>query len=75
VTAVGNLYGDSYIDCDAVFGIKESLVREAPAVDDPARAAEAGLPHPFGSVQFDVTLLRADRAPLALEHPLGRQAG
>jgi len=62
------------VDSDAVFRVKESLVRQVPTVDDPARAAEAGLPNPFRSVHFDVTLLRADHAPLALEQPVGRQA-
>jgi protocatechuate 3,4-dioxygenase beta subunit len=54
--------GDPYIDSDAVFGVKESLVREFPEVDDPARAAEVGLPNPFRTVHFDVALLRADQA-------------
>lgn len=52
-----------YIDSDAVFGVKESLVREFPMVDDPARAAEVGLPNPFRTVHFDVALLREDQAP------------
>jgi catechol 1,2-dioxygenase len=47
-----------YLDSDAVFGVKESLVREVPEVDDPARAAEVGLPNPFRTLTFDVTLLR-----------------
>ncbi|QXJ20964.1 intradiol ring-cleavage dioxygenase [Actinomadura graeca] len=51
--------GTPYIDSDAVFGVKPSLVREFPEVDDPARAAEAGLPNPFRTVDFDV-VLRAD---------------
>ena len=45
-----------YIDSDAVFGVKDSLVREFPLVDDPARAGEVGLPTPFRAVHFDVTL-------------------
>ncbi|MCK2218506.1 intradiol ring-cleavage dioxygenase [Actinomadura sp. ATCC 31491] len=48
-----------YLDSDAVFGVKESLVRSFPLVDDPARAAGAGLPNPFRTVHFDVTLLPA----------------
>jgi catechol 1,2-dioxygenase len=48
-----------YIDSDAVFGVKESLVREFALVDDPGRAAEAGLATPFRTVHFDVTLLPA----------------
>jgi catechol 1,2-dioxygenase len=50
-----------YLDSDAVFGVKESLVRPVPEVDDPARAAEVGLPNPFRTLTFDVTLLRADQ--------------
>jgi catechol 1,2-dioxygenase len=43
-----------------VFGVKDSLVREFPTVDNPARAAEAGLANPFRTVSFDVVLKRAD---------------
>jgi catechol 1,2-dioxygenase len=45
-----------YLDSDVVFGVKESLVREFPVVDDAARAAEVGLPNPFRTVHFEVTL-------------------
>jgi salicylate hydroxylase len=50
------------LDSDAVFGVKESLVRPFPVVDHPARAAEAGLPNPFRTVHFEVTLLPAGQA-------------
>jgi protocatechuate 3,4-dioxygenase beta subunit len=50
-----------FLDSDAVFGVKESLVRRFPLVDDPARAAEVGLPNPFRTVHFDVGLLPADQ--------------
>jgi protocatechuate 3,4-dioxygenase beta subunit len=63
--------GDPYIDSDAVFGVKESLIREFPVVDDPARAAEVGLPNPFRTVHFDVALLRADQ-PVVHGAPVGR---
>ncbi|MFP5371344.1 MAG: intradiol ring-cleavage dioxygenase [Actinomycetes bacterium] len=56
-----------YLDSDAVFGVKETLIREVPEVDDPARAAEAGLANPFRALTFDLTLLRADQAPPAAE--------
>ncbi|NEK86476.1 intradiol ring-cleavage dioxygenase [Blastococcus saxobsidens] len=59
--------GDPYIDSDAVFGVKDSLIREFPVVDAPARAAEVGLPNPFRTVHFDVTLLREEQAPLAAQ--------
>ena len=49
-----------YLDSDAVFGVKESLVRDVPEVDDPARAAEVGLPNPFRTLTFDLTLRRLE---------------
>jgi protocatechuate 3,4-dioxygenase beta subunit len=49
-----------YIGSDAVFGVKKSLVREFPLTDDPARAAQAGVPNPFRSVHFDVVLRPLD---------------
>jgi protocatechuate 3,4-dioxygenase beta subunit len=45
-----------YLDSDAVFGVKESLVQTFASVDDPARAAALGLSNPFRSVEFDITL-------------------
>jgi catechol 1,2-dioxygenase len=48
-----------YLDSDAVFGVKDSLVRAVGEVDDPARAAAAGLSNPFRTLEFDVTLARA----------------
>ncbi|WP_369130399.1 dioxygenase family protein [Modestobacter roseus] len=50
-----------YLGSDAVFGVKESLVREVPEVDDPARAAELGLANPFRTLTVDLSLLRDDR--------------
>ena len=55
------------LDSDAVFGVKDSLVRPVPEVDDPARAAEAGLPNPFRTLTFDLSLLRADQVPSAAQ--------
>ncbi|MBZ3900352.1 intradiol ring-cleavage dioxygenase [Streptomyces griseiscabiei] len=52
-----------YLDSDAVFGVKESLVRDVAEVDDPARATEAGLANPFRALTFDISLLRTDQAP------------
>jgi catechol 1,2-dioxygenase len=48
-----------YLDSDAVFGVKESLVRAVPVVDDPTRAAALGLPNPFRTLTFDLTLAEA----------------
>jgi hydroxyquinol 1,2-dioxygenase len=55
--------GSPYLDSDAVFGVKESLVRPFETVDDPALAAANALPNPFRRVDFPVTLLPADSAP------------
>jgi protocatechuate 3,4-dioxygenase beta subunit len=49
-----------YLDSDAVFGVKQSLARAFPAVDDPDRARAAGLPNPFRSVDFEISLQVAD---------------
>ena len=46
-----------YLDSDAVFGVKDSLIRDVPEVDDPDRATAAGLPNPFRSLTFDAVLL------------------
>ena len=48
-----------YLDSDAVFGVKDSLVRNTPEVDDPDRARELGLPNPFRTLTFDLSLLRS----------------
>jgi catechol 1,2-dioxygenase len=48
--------GTPYLDSDAVFGVKDSLVRDFTVVDDAAAAATYGLPNPFRRMQFDVTL-------------------
>jgi catechol 1,2-dioxygenase len=50
--------GSPYLDSDAVFGVKASLVREFSHVDDPGRAEDAGLPNPFRTVDFPITVQR-----------------
>lgn len=57
--------GSPYLDSDAVFGVKESLIRSFAWVDDPQRAAEHGLPCPFRTVDFAVGLLRQAGASAA----------
>jgi protocatechuate 3,4-dioxygenase beta subunit len=59
-----------YLDSDAVFGVKQSLVRAFPAVDDPDRARAAGLPNPFRSVDFEISLARAREARSAQDYPV-----
>ncbi|MCW2506220.1 MAG: chqB [Actinomycetia bacterium] len=48
--------GSPYLGSDAVFGVKESLVREFALVDDPEWAGRVGLPNPFRAVDFPVVL-------------------
>lgn len=48
-----------YLSEDAVFGVKASLVAAFTQVDDPFRAATAGLTAPFWDVGWDMVLTRA----------------
>jgi hydroxyquinol 1,2-dioxygenase len=48
--------GSPYLDSDAVFAVKRSLVREFRVVDDPAQAAAWGVRAPFRHATFDVVL-------------------
>ena len=50
------LAGSPWLDSDAVFGVKDSLVREVLQVDDAERAAAYGVSAPFRLLQFDVVL-------------------
>jgi protocatechuate 3,4-dioxygenase beta subunit len=47
-----------YLQTDAVFGVKESLVANFQTIDDPAKAAELGFPNPFVTVNWDFVLAR-----------------
>jgi catechol 1,2-dioxygenase len=49
---------DPYINSDAVFGVKESLLAEFVRVDDPKRAAEFEFPGWFWEVEYDFVLAR-----------------
>ena len=49
---------DPYIDSDAVFGVKKSLLADFVKRDDPARAADLGVANPFWDVEFDFALAR-----------------
>jgi hydroxyquinol 1,2-dioxygenase len=48
-----------YLDQDAVFGVKESLVADFRPVDDAAKAKELGFVNPFWSVDWDFVLAPA----------------
>jgi len=54
--------GSPYLDSDAVFGVKQSLIVDFAVVDDPARAAAAGLPNPFRHADFPIVLHREEPA-------------
>ncbi len=49
---------DPYIDSDAVFGVKQSLLAEFKPVSDPDAAAKAGVSAPYYDVEFDFVLSR-----------------
>ena len=49
---------DPYIDSDAVFGVKKSLLAEFRKVEDAKAAAEIGVTAPFYDVGFDFVLSR-----------------
>jgi hydroxyquinol 1,2-dioxygenase len=48
--------GSPYLDSDAVFAVKQSLVRDFTEVDDPGEAAAYGVDAPFRHASFDVVL-------------------
>jgi catechol 1,2-dioxygenase len=48
--------GGPYLDSDAVFAVKDSLITEFTPVDDPAQAAGYGLTGPFQLATFDIVL-------------------
>ncbi|EST36491.1 intradiol ring-cleavage dioxygenase [Streptomyces roseochromogenus] len=51
--------GSDYLDSDAVFAVKQSLVQEFTETDDPALAREFGVSNPFRHACFDLVLERA----------------
>ena len=48
--------GSPYIESDAVFAVKKSLIKEFAQVDDPQQAARYGLDGPFRLANFDIVL-------------------
>ncbi|KOG34277.1 dioxygenase family protein [Streptomyces resistomycificus] len=48
--------GSDHLDSDAVFAVKESLVKDFSETDDPSLAREFGLPNPFRHARFDLVL-------------------
>ncbi|WP_338784326.1 intradiol ring-cleavage dioxygenase [Streptomyces sp. DG1A-41] len=51
--------GGDYLDSDAVFAVKESLVQDFAETDDPTLAREFGVANPFRLARFDLVLERA----------------
>lgn len=45
-----------YLDSDAVFGVKRSLIRSVTTVHDAERAASFGVEAPFELIEFDIVL-------------------
>jgi protocatechuate 3,4-dioxygenase beta subunit len=45
-----------YINSDAVFAVKQSLIREVVTVDSQERASAYGVQNPFRLIEFDITL-------------------
>ncbi|MPY55748.1 intradiol ring-cleavage dioxygenase [Streptomyces spongiae] len=48
--------GTDYLDSDAVFAVKKSLVQDFAETDDPALAREFDVPNPFRHARFDLVL-------------------
>jgi catechol 1,2-dioxygenase len=51
--------GDPYLDSDAVFGVKDSLIVPFVQHDDAATAARLGLGNPYHTVAYDFVLVRS----------------
>jgi protocatechuate 3,4-dioxygenase beta subunit len=49
-----------YIDADAVFAVKSSLITDFPIIDNPDLAASFGVTNPFRHARFDITLAPTD---------------
>jgi catechol 1,2-dioxygenase len=52
--------GDEYLESDAVFGVKESLIAAFTRQDDPAAAQQLGIDNPFYVLEHDFVLNRSD---------------
>ena len=57
--------GDPYLDSDAVFGVKQSLIKRFEKHDDPEDAAKRGVKVPFYTVEHDFRLAPANAASTA----------
>lgn len=59
--------GDEYLDNDAVFGVKDSLVLDWKMNDSQAEAEKVGISAPFCDIEFDFVLNPAAQAAQAAE--------
>jgi hydroxyquinol 1,2-dioxygenase len=59
VTTHAFVAGSPYLDSDAVFAVKQRLIRDFAKVDDPEEAAAYGVEAPFRHAHFDVVLQSA----------------
>ena len=48
--------GDPYLDSDAVFAVKDSLIGKYRRIDSPEEASELGMPCPFHRLEWDFRL-------------------
>jgi hydroxyquinol 1,2-dioxygenase len=48
--------GSQYIESDAVFAVKKSLITDFALVDDPGQAARYGIANPFRQATFEIVL-------------------
>ncbi|KQZ66797.1 dioxygenase [Nocardioides sp. Root151] len=60
VTTHAFVAGSPYIDSDAVFAVKQSLVIDFAEVDDPEQAERFDVPVPFRHAHFDIRLARGE---------------
>jgi hydroxyquinol 1,2-dioxygenase len=51
--------GDPYLESDAVFAVKQSLIRDFTPTDDPFLAKAFGVPNPFRHARIDLVLERS----------------
>ena len=54
--------GDPYLESDAVFGVKDTLIAPFTRCDDPGQAAEFQIGSPFYLLEWDFVLARTGDA-------------
>lgn len=61
--------GGEYLESDAVFAVRRSLIHEFTQVDDPRRAAGLGIGNPFRRAEFDLVVLPLQARAAPPDHP------